>query len=57
MLLGLQMPPWQADGLLEDYAHYRRGEAEALAPGVQDATSRVPRAFDAFAREYADMFA
>ncbi len=21
------LPPWQADGLLEDYAHYRRGEA------------------------------
>jgi hypothetical protein len=21
------LPPWQVDGLLEDYAHYRRGEA------------------------------
>ena len=24
-LVGMGMPQWQADGLLEDYAHYRRG--------------------------------
>ena len=34
-LLGVGLPLWQADGLIEDYAHYRRGEASAIAPGVQ----------------------
>ena len=29
-LLGAGVPAWQADGLIEDYAHYRRGEAEAV---------------------------
>ena len=24
------MPPWQVEGLVEDYAHYRRGEAAAV---------------------------
>jgi uncharacterized protein YbjT (DUF2867 family) len=26
------LPPWQVAGLLEDYAHYRRGEAAAVSP-------------------------
>src|SRR5215467_9941834 len=30
-LAGLGVPPWQADGLVEDYAHYRRGEAAAIS--------------------------
>lgn len=55
-LLSMGMPPWQADGLIEDYAHYRRGEASALTPGVQDATGRPPRAFAAFARDHAGAF-
>jgi uncharacterized protein YbjT (DUF2867 family) len=55
-LLGMGMPPWQADGLIEDYAHYRRGEAAAVMSGVQDATGRPPRAFSAFARDYAPAF-
>ena len=38
------LPPWQADGLLEDYAHYRRGEAAAVSPAVADVTGRAPRA-------------
>src|SRR5262249_20720304 len=29
-LVGLGVPDWQADGLIEDYAHYRRGEAAAV---------------------------
>ncbi len=41
-LLGAGRPPWQADGLIEDYAHYRRGEASAVAPGVRDATGGAP---------------
>ena len=55
-LLEAGMPEWQADGLLEDYAHYRRGEASAVASGVKDATSRSPRPFSEFAADYAESF-
>jgi hypothetical protein len=50
------LPPWQADGVVEDYAHYDRGEAAAIATGVKDATGAEPRAFAAFARDYAAAF-
>jgi uncharacterized protein YbjT (DUF2867 family) len=52
----MHMPPWQADGLVEDYAHYDRGEAAAIATGVKDATGAEPRAFAGFARVYAAAF-
>lgn len=55
-LLGVGFPVWQADGLLEDYAHYRRNEAAAIASGVQDAISKAPRRFETFAHDYAVMF-
>lgn len=55
-LLGMGMDPWQADGLIEDYAHYRRGEAAAVTSGVQDATGQPPRAFRDFARDHATAF-
>ena len=50
------MPAWQVDGLLEDYAHYRRGEAAAVCPGVLDATGEAPRHFSAFASDCAAVF-
>lgn len=49
-------PAWQADGLIEDYAHYSRNEAAAVTAGVQEATGQAPRSFAAFARDYADEF-
>lgn len=52
-LVDMGMPAWQADGLVEDYAHYRRGEATAVLPGVRDATGRPPRDFAGFARDHA----
>jgi uncharacterized protein YbjT (DUF2867 family) len=55
-VLGLGFPEWQADGLVEDYAHYRRGEAEAVTSGVQDAIGKAPRSFEEFARDYAAVF-
>ena len=55
-LLGMGMDPWMAEGLVEDYAHYARGEAATVAPGVQQATGRAPRAFAGFARDYASAF-
>jgi uncharacterized protein YbjT (DUF2867 family) len=51
------MPAWQADGLVEDYAHYRRGEAADLSPAIERVTGRPPRTFRAFTREFAAAFA
>jgi uncharacterized protein YbjT (DUF2867 family) len=56
MLIKVGLPAWQADGLIEDYAHYARGEAAEVTTGVQDATGRPPRSFDDFARDYAHAF-
>jgi len=55
-LLSVGFPVWQADGLLEDYAHYRRNEAAAVLSGVQDAVSKEPRSFEEFAHDYATAF-
>jgi uncharacterized protein YbjT (DUF2867 family) len=56
-LADLGFPAWQADGLLEEFAMYRRGEAAGVEPGVREALGQPPRAFDAFARDYAPLFA
>jgi uncharacterized protein YbjT (DUF2867 family) len=50
------LPPWQIDGLLEDYAHYRRGEAAEVTTTVADITGRPPRDIGQFARDYAAAF-
>jgi uncharacterized protein YbjT (DUF2867 family) len=49
-------PEWQAEGLLEDYAHYHRGEAAEVTPDVQQVTGQLPRSFAAFARDYEPAF-
>jgi uncharacterized protein YbjT (DUF2867 family) len=46
-------PEWQADGVVEDYAHYRRGEAAGISPQVRAVTGAPPRTFAAFAGELA----
>jgi uncharacterized protein YbjT (DUF2867 family) len=51
------LPPWQVQGLLEDYAHYRRGEAASISPAVAEITGRSPRDVQQFARDYAPAFA
>ena len=56
-LADLGFPAWQADGLLEEFAMYRRGEAAGVEPGVREALRRPPRGFDEFARDYAPLFA
>jgi uncharacterized protein YbjT (DUF2867 family) len=56
-LADLGFPAWQADGLLEEFAMYRRGEAAGVEPGVREVLGRPPRAFDEFARDYALLFA
>jgi len=50
------MPSWQVDGLLEDYAHYGRGEAETISPHVRDVTGVEPRDVRQFAKHYARAF-
>jgi uncharacterized protein YbjT (DUF2867 family) len=51
------LPPWQVAGLLEDYAHYRRGEAAAVSPAVAEITGRPPIDVQQFACDYAPAFA
>jgi hypothetical protein len=50
------VPPWQVDGLTEDYAHYARGEAQAISPHVHEVTGADPRNVRTFARDYARAF-
>jgi uncharacterized protein YbjT (DUF2867 family) len=56
-LTAVGVPPWQVDGLLEDYAHYARGEAEAVSPHVRELTGVEPRDVSRFAEDYASAFA
>ncbi|MFY0254545.1 SDR family oxidoreductase [Chitinophaga sp. 30R24] len=55
-LLQVGFPQWQADGLIEDYAHYARGEAAAVSTAIQDVTGKAPRDFQHFAKDYASLF-
>jgi uncharacterized protein YbjT (DUF2867 family) len=50
------LPLWQVDGLLEDYAHYARGEAQTISPHVREVTGVEPRDFKQFAKDYARAF-
>ena len=50
------LPDWQVDGLLEDYAHYSRGEAADVLPTVAEVTGRAPRTVAEFARDHVDAF-
>lgn len=56
VLVQFGLPVWQTDGVIEDYAHYSRGEAAEVTTGVQDATGKPPRSFDDFASDYAQVF-
>ncbi len=55
-LLDMRMPQWQAQGVIEDYDHYRRGEAAALSSAVRDVTRQQPTRFAQFAADYARQF-
>jgi uncharacterized protein YbjT (DUF2867 family) len=50
------VPAWQVEGLVEDYAHYARGEAARVYPTVEEVTHRKPRDIASFARDYAAVF-
>ena len=49
-------PAWQAEGLIEDYAHYARGEAAGISTAIPDITGRAARNFRQFAADYAPVF-
>lgn len=51
------LPPWQLDGLVEDYAHYARGEAAEVHTAVADLTGHPARDVTDFARDHAAAFA
>jgi uncharacterized protein YbjT (DUF2867 family) len=55
-LLSFGLPPWQAEGVVEDYEQYRRGEASLVTTTVRDITGNDPIAFSGFARDYAAKF-
>ncbi|PZG51389.1 NAD(P)-dependent oxidoreductase [Spongiactinospora gelatinilytica] len=50
------LPEWQADGLVEDYAHYARGEAAEIHTDVADLTGHPARDVTDFARDHAVAF-
>jgi uncharacterized protein YbjT (DUF2867 family) len=50
------LPPWQVEGLLEDYAHDRRGEAGAVSAAVPEIAGRPATGVAQFARDYAGAF-
>jgi len=55
-VLSVGFPEWQAEGLLEDYAHYARGEAALISPDIEAVTGKPPYKFEAFAKDYAHLF-
>jgi hypothetical protein len=55
-LLGVGIPLWQADGLVEEYELYRRGEAAEVTNTVHEVTGAEPRTFAQFAEDYAGAF-
>lgn len=55
-LLNVGFPEWQADGLLEDYAHYRLNEAATVTPDVAQVTGTKPRTFEQFVKDHAPLF-
>jgi uncharacterized protein YbjT (DUF2867 family) len=50
------LPPWQLDGLVEDYAHYARGEAAEVHTSVPDLTGHPARDITDFARDHVAAF-
>jgi len=55
-LLSFGLPPWQAEGIVEDYEQYRRVEASLVTSTVRDLTGNEPISFSRFAHDYAGKF-
>jgi uncharacterized protein YbjT (DUF2867 family) len=52
-----QVPDWQVEGLIEDYAHYQAGEAATVCDDIPRVLGKPARDFATFAREVAPMLA
>src|SRR3954447_16707763 len=50
------VPPWNAEGLSEQFELYQSGGAQMVTSGVKDALERDPRTLDAFASDHVDAF-
>ncbi|RKS23187.1 uncharacterized protein YbjT (DUF2867 family) [Flavobacterium endophyticum] len=55
-LLSVGFPLWQADGLIEDYAHYSRNEASEVYATVEDILGKSARQFKNFVEDFAEDF-
>ncbi|ASZ12298.1 SDR family oxidoreductase [Chitinophaga pendula] len=55
-LLSAGFPEWQAEGLIEDYDHYGRREAEQVTNDIQQVTGQPPRTFRQFVHEHKNLF-
>ncbi len=55
-LLGFHMAEWQADGLVEDYEQYKRGEAGTVSDTVKKITGPSARSFRSFADDFKSAF-
>jgi uncharacterized protein YbjT (DUF2867 family) len=51
-----RFPEWQVGGLLEDYAHYARGEAATVYPTINDVTNISATSFEQFVDDYKMLF-
>jgi uncharacterized protein YbjT (DUF2867 family) len=50
------VPPWNAEGLAEQFALYAAGGAQMVTSGVKDALNREPRTIDQFAADHVEAF-
>lgn len=55
-LVAAGFPEWQVEGLIEDYAHYVRGEAAVVDDTVRKITGKAPRSFRQFVQDHKDLF-
>lgn len=55
-MLGMGIPDWYADALLDLYRFYRTGAAAVVSDAVVKITGRKAGTFEAFAREFAGSF-
>jgi len=55
-LIAAGFPAWQAEGIIEDYAHYARGEAAAVYDDVCDVTGHSAISFEQFVTDHRDIF-
>jgi uncharacterized protein YbjT (DUF2867 family) len=54
-LLAAGFPEWQAEGLIEDYAHYNNGEAMDIYNTVKAVTGKSARNFKSFVKDYSNL--